>query len=188
MKPARLFIEFGGLAKLRPILYDAWSLYWQSDFGDTAIIFACPDMVEIAIAPKKGKRRHITIYATGSMREEDLDKQSLLDLLRFTDREFTLKAIEDLGIELTGSEADRLGLSLSGALPAAEVEMIYGEYTLAYIQDAGWALVGYNRDVDAAVGLAIREDGVYAHYTHGKKAIFLIVSHDGWAEVVEAPA
>jgi hypothetical protein len=96
-----------------------------------------------------------------------------------------LKVIEDLELELMGPEAERLGLS--GAFPIGEVMMIYGEYTLAYIQDAGWGLVGYNRDVDAAVGVAFKEDGVFAQYTVGKKAVLLAASRDGKVEVVEAP-
>jgi hypothetical protein len=189
MKPARLFIDFGGMARLRPIEDDGWSLYWRSDFGDTAIALVWPNAVEIAAIARR-EWRHIVINADGSIRARRLDRAGLQGLLRrllrFTDREFALKAIEDWELELNGPEAEALGMSLSGALPIGEVEMIYGEYALMHIS-AGWGLVGYNRDVDAAVGVAFRPDSVYANYTHGKKAIFLVASRDGQVEVVEAP-
>jgi hypothetical protein len=84
MKAVKLHINFGGLARLRPVGRAAWSLYWSSDFGDAGIIVVWPDTVEVVLVSKRAQWRHVIIDINGAARTEPLDKPSLLDLLRFT--------------------------------------------------------------------------------------------------------
>jgi hypothetical protein len=189
MRAVKLSLS-AGLARLRPVGQEAWSLYWLSGSSLT-IIAVRPRAAEAAIAARSAKWRHVVIDeygpADGPTIDEPLDKPSLLDLLRFTDYEVAFDAVQSLDLELTASEADRLATSLrlpAAELPIAEVPMVKGEYTLAHL-GAGWALVGYNKGAGTAVGVAFRPDAVYAMSTRGKRATYLAAARDGRVEIVE---